>query len=346
MIECTGTLCNSSVDTTTTSTRSTMEQTMDPMNVMDKEYEQYVHLGTIHDKTRNRIIPYATAGNSTTGHPVLFFPPLGGSRRMVLVLKEALQQHSLYAICISRPGSEKTIPPGNNPSSQVDIFCSDTITVMDALNIPKVGILCMCAGMTFGMAFCKKYPNRTTGKFLALGPWTLPADCPYSKRVERFAALHLPILGISSLVGSIQCTFMNFFSKDTIAQFLEKKSSDSEQQYLQQRYKNRTDYKEAFAHDLDWVMGAGSTSRNEKDDVAVCLSKLSDLGFTYADLIEQDIVIWQGSKDNIAYPQATEWLAKQLPRATLYIIPDSTHQGALFLLGSEYQESLSHLKVK
>ncbi len=317
--------------------QSSVESTLPELNAME-ENDNYVHLETLHDESRNRKIPYATAGN-TEGDPILFFPPLGGSRRMLLVLKGMLEKHSLLAICVSRPGGEGTMA-GASASLQAELFCSDTIAVMDALKITKAGILCMCAGTPFAMAFCAKHPGRTTGKFLALGPWTLPADCPQSKRIDRFAAQYLVNLGVSSLVGMIQCTAMNSISKESMARLLQRKSSESEQQCLEKRYEGQSEG--AFARDLDWVMGK---SHNEKHDLAVCLSKSSDLGFTYGELKDQNVVIWQGSKDKIAYLPATKWLAEQLPQATLHVIPESTHQGALFLLGVEYMDSLAHLKV-
>ena len=303
-----------------------------------EEYEEFVHLANLQDESRNRSIPYATSG-ITQGDPVLFFPPLGVSRRMLLVLKEALEMHSLWAICVSRPGSD-----GSNAetmaSSQVEMFCNDIIAVMDALKIDKAGIICMCAGMSFAMAFSKKHSDRTTGKFLALGPWTLPADCPYSKRVDRMAALYLPKLTVSSFVGSIQYSAMSFFSKESIARVLSNKSSESEQNFLRKRYEGQPD--RAFVQELEWVM---ETIYNEKMDVAVCLSKSTELGFTYDDLKDQDIAIWQGNKDKIALLPATEWLAMQLPRAKLNVIPESTHQGALLVLGSEYTNAFAHVKV-
>lgn len=319
------------------------QPTVDPTlneipNSSKEEYGKFVHLANFHDESRNRSIPYATAGNSE-GDPVLFFPPLGSSRRMLLVLKEVLEMHSLWAICVSRPGSEGT-KDEDNPSSQVETFCFDTIAVMDALKIGKAGIVCMCAGTSFAMAFSTKYSDRTTGKFLALGPWTLPADCPHSQRIHRLAAVYLPKLSVSSLVGSVQYTAMNFFSKESLARLLQNKSSESEQAFLQKRYEGQLEG--AFVRELEWVM---ENSHNEKMDVAVCLSKSTELGFTYDDLKDQDIVIWQGSKDKIAYPPATEWLAAQLPRATLHMVPESTHQGALLVLGSEYSNAFAHLKL-
>ena len=304
----------------------------------NEEFGQYVHLANLHDESRNRSIPYARAGNSQ-GDPILFFPPLGVSRRMLLVLKEALEMHSLWAICVSRPGSEGTTAE-SNPSSQVEMFCADTIAVMDALKIDKAGIVCMCAGTSFAMAFCKKHSDRTTGKFLALGPWTLPADCPHSKRIDRMAALYLPKMTVSSLVGSIQYTALNFFSKESIARVMQNKCSESEQSFFQERYKGQPEG--AFVRELEWVM---ENTYNEKMDVAVCMSKSTELGFTYDDLKDQDIVIWQGSEDKIAHPPATKWLTKQLPRATLHIIPESTHQGALLVLGSEYANAFAHVKL-
>ena len=257
---------------------------------------------------------------------------------MLLMMEEALLEHSLWAICVSRPGAEGSTA-AKDPRSQVETFCQDTVAVLDALKIDKAGIFCMCAGTPFAMALCAKYPSRTTGKFLALAPWTLVADCPQSKRLERFAAHYLPTLAVSSMVGSIANTAMKYFSKETIAKKLREKFSEAEQKYLQERYQGQAE--SLFALDLGWAMG---TMHNEKMDVAVCLSKSSDLGFQYNELEGQDVVIWQGTKDNLAYPPASNWLTETLPHAKLHLIPGSTHQGALFLLGAEYVNALSHLK--
>jgi pimeloyl-ACP methyl ester carboxylesterase len=303
-----------------------------------EEYNKVVHQASIQDELRNRTIPYATCGDPE-GDPILFFPPLGASRRVIIVLNEALRKDSLWAICVSRPGAEGTAAADDAPS-QVETFSKDTLAVMDELKIEKAGIFCMCAGTPFAMAFSAKHADRTTGKFLALGPWTLPADCPNSKGVERFAAHYLPTLGVSSLVGSIQSTAMNYFSTEMISKKLQEKSSDVEKKCLEERYKDQPEG--AFSRQLDWVFGK---VHNEKLDIAVCLSSSSDLGFDYKDLAGQDVVIWQGSEDNIAYPPATKWLAEKLPSASLHVIPGSTHQGALFMLGTEYMDSITHLKV-
>lgn len=304
-----------------------------------EDYGRKVHQATLRDEVRDRNILYATCGNPK-GDPILFFPPLGGTRRVILVLREALEKHSLWAICVSRPGSEGTTA-ANTARSQVEIFAQDSVAVLDDLKINRAGILCMCAGTPFAMAFCARYHERTTGKFLALGPWVQVADCPISKPLERFAACYLPIWGVSSIVGSLQCIFINLSSKIAIARKLREKSSFVEQKYLQDRYGGQADT--LFGRDLEWALG---TLYNESMDISVCLSSSADLGFSYKDLDRQDILIWQGTNDNIAYPPASQWLEKQLPHAALHFIPDSTHQGALFLLGPDYMDSLSHLTTK
>lgn len=304
-----------------------------------EEYNRIVHQESVQDESRgNRTILYATAGDPL-GDPVLFFPPLGASRRMIIVMKEALLKHSLWVICVSRPGGEGTVVAEDAPS-QVETFCSDLLRVMDKLKIEKAGIFCMCAGTPFALAFSARHPEKTTGKLLMLGPWTLPADCPNAKALDRFAAHYLPTKAVSALVGSIECAMMNYFSKELISNKLREKSSDAEKKCLEERYKDQPEG--AFARELDWVIGKG---HNQKMDISVCLSRSSDLGFDYKDLVAQEVVIWQGSEDRIAQPPATKWLVEQLPSATLHLIPDSTHQGALFMLGVEYVDSLAHLKV-
>jgi pimeloyl-ACP methyl ester carboxylesterase len=317
--------------------RPAMDAVLPETNYLE-EYNKVVHQATIQDELRNRTILYATCGDSQGG-PILFFPPLGASRRMILILNEVLQKHSLWAICVSRPGAEGTAAAEDAPS-QVDTFSNDTLAVMDELKIAKAGIFCMCAGTPFALAFCAKHADRTTGKFLALGPWTLPADCPNSKRLERFAAHYLHTLFVSSLVGSIQSTAMHYFGPDLISNKLRDASSDVEKKCLEERHKDQPEG--AFGRELDWVIGK---VHNEKLDIAVCLSRSADLGFNYKDIEGQDVVIWQGSDDKLALLPATKWLAEQLPNASLHLIPGSTHQGALFMLGTEYMDSVAHLKV-
>ena len=326
-----------------------------------EDYTEFVKHDSLLDKSTGRTVLYATCGNPEGTTPLLLFPPLGGTRRMLLVLKHPFQQQQLssklFAICVSRPGSEEgsstTDKDPTTAAQQVEAHLQDTLAVLDHLQLQQASILATCAGMSFALAFCAKHASRTTGKFLALAPWSLPADCPAQKSLFCFAAHYLHRTTISSVVGSIQMCMMNCLSKDFVAQKMRETCSAEELEYLENRFHDGDDkpqpsgnnnmvHDDAFGRELAWMMGK---AHNEKMDIMVCLSSSQDLGFDYSQVKQQDIIIWQGDQDKMTTLPATQWLADQLPKARLFVVPNGTHHGALFMLGSEFNLALEHLTV-
>ena len=152
---------------------------------------------------------------------------------MILPLREHPVEHSLRAICVNWPGSEGASPSSKNLRDHIERTCSDIVAVLNALRIDRVDLLCMCAGTSFAMAFYMRHLDRvTTGNILVLAPWVLPADCPDSTCLHRFAAHYLPNYPISHLVGSIYSSMVNIFSGETIVKQISKKLSD-EEKYVQ-----------------------------------------------------------------------------------------------------------------
>jgi pimeloyl-ACP methyl ester carboxylesterase len=299
------------------------------------EFEKLVQLETLEDG--GRTILYGVGGDPK-GTPVLFFVPLGGNRKMILAIHEHLVEHSLKAICVNRPGAQGA-SPSNSVQDHIEKTCSDIVAVLNALQIDRVGLLCMCAGTSFAMAFCTRHPDRvTTGKVLVLAPWVLPADCPESTRLHRFAAHYLPTYPISHLVGLMESSMLNLFSRETIANQIRGKLSKEEKENYDERFSESSG--RSFAKETDWVLGK---VESQSLDVAVCLSTSTTLGIDYSK-ITGDVVIWQGDKDRMTSVPAAEWLAAQFPSATLSIIPNATHGGALFLLCSQMIGSLAVLK--
>lgn len=300
------------------------------------EFEKLVQLETLDND--GRVILYGVGGDPE-GSPILFFPPLGGTRRMLPFMHDHLVYHSLKAICVNRPATEGS-SPSQNVQDHVDKACSDVVAVLDSLQIEKAGILCMCVGTPFALAFCTRHPDRTTGKFVGLASWVLPADCPHSKSLHKFAANYLPLLPVSYLVSAVESTMMSFFSKETIANEIHKKSSDEERKCLDQRYSNESSCGRNFGQEFDWMMGqhGGNTY-----DVAVALSSTRTLGIDYEN-IRGNVAFWQGDNDNMVPVPASEWLTKQISSAALNVIPKGTHSGALFMLSPESVESLKSLR--
>jgi pimeloyl-ACP methyl ester carboxylesterase len=305
------------------------------MSEEQAEFEKLVKLERLEND--GRVILYGVGGDPE-GSPILFFPPLSGTRHMIPFMHDHLTQHSLKAICVNRPTTEGS-SPSQSVQDHVDKACSDVVAVLDSLQIEKAGILCMCAGAPFALAFCTRYPDRTTGKFVGLAPWALPADCPHSKSLHKFAANYLPLLPVSYLVSTMESTMMSLFSKETIAKKIREKSSEEERKYLDQKY-NESSSGKNFGQEFDWMMGqhGGNTY-----DVAVSLSTSKTLGIDY-EKIPGIVAFWQGDNDQMAPIPVSEWLTKQIPSATLNVILKGTHGGALFMLSPEIVESLESLR--
>lgn len=318
-------------------------------NTTMSQYDSLVHQATLNYKTsegRDRAVLYATAGNASAP-PVLFFAPLGSSRRSLIFARDAYPQ--FFLICVGRPGQEKGSHPEPSPNLQVQTHCLDILAVLKELSITRASIFCMCAGAPFALAFCSKYPQFTTGKFLAFGPWSLPADCPACNRLDQFAARHLPRKGISKLVGSVFSTMMGFISEETMSSKLSSACCAPERKVLETRYSSGEKILTTFSQDLAWMKGEAKLE-SEWTDIGVCLSKSQELGFGYDDtsLSIQEILVCQGDEDKIAPVEATRWVVNRLTPTAKSVrmieIPEGTHQGALFLLGNEYLAALPHLK--
>jgi pimeloyl-ACP methyl ester carboxylesterase len=303
-----------------------------------KKFESLIQIEELQDTATGRTITYGVGGDPN-GTPILFFPPLSATYRMMLFIHDDLVKFSLKAICVNRPGILGT-SPASSIRDHAEKTCSDAITILDSLQINRVGILCMCAGSTFAMKFSVTHPQRTTGKLLGFAPWTLPADCPHSKKLHRFAANHLPVLALGNIIGRLEVTMMGFLSKETIASKIDEACSEEEGTYLNNKFSHESSHQQAFLSVIDWVMGEPEPNAH---DLAVCLSSSKSLGLDYQQ-IKCDAVFWQGDNDHMAPVLATEWLASQfVSTAKLNIVPEGTHSGALFVLDSRISDSLQTL---
>lgn len=303
-----------------------------------KVFESLIRTDGFHDTRSGRHITYGIGGD-LDGSPVLFFPPLSATCRAMLMIHDDLVKSSLMGICVNRPGINGT-SPASSTQDHAEKTCSDAIAILDSLQIDRVGILCMCAGSTFALKFLGTHPERTTGKLLGFAPWTLPADCPHSKELHRFAANHLPILPLGSIIARLEVTMMGFVSRETIAEKMEGSCSKAESTYLNKKFSDKSSHKQDFLRVIDWVVGQRQRSAHE---LAVCLSSSKDVGLDYQ-RVKGELVFWQGDNDHMAPVPATEWLASQFcTPAKVNIVPEGTHSGALCVLNSSISNSLKTL---
>lgn len=293
-------------------------------------------------KTKPRTVTFAQTVAPPDAPVVLFWYAAGGGRRMLLHLC-GITKTPVRLICINRPGKDGTSHATATPhglsatANHVATTCSDAVAVMDALGLAKVHILAECAGTPFSLAFCAANPNRVSTVIL-VGPWVQPADCSHQKTLYKIGAA-CPAL-ISPVVAGSMNSFMGLFqllsSPDKMPdRFRNKALDESERAAWDARVPDD------MADRLQWAFGE---SGGMTLDLHVLLSAASALELDYSKvLLSSEIQLFHAVKDKITPYVAVEWLAEQLPNASLTAVPNASHEGMLFLLHDETVQALDAL---
>lgn len=277
----------------------------------------------------DRTITFATTGDQTDS-PVLFFYPAGGNRRFLASLHDVALSASLFLVCVNRPGTGGTSAAARfSAADHVKAVCDDIIVVLGFLGIERVGILSMCAGTVFAMAFASRHSNYTSSDFVFIAPYVPPADCPDAHALARFGALHCPLWLIAPLVGgtfaSIQCS-VKYMPATMMESRMKKIMSEAERKAFEALLE-----KQDWKGDMEWMF---QEKGNTAVDIKVVLSKGKDIGIDYSKIGDDAyrISIVHGDNDKIAPYEGSVWLQKELKAARLTRLKDASHEGALFLL--------------
>ena len=298
-----------------------------------------VVLGTLRRTDDDRTVAYAVCGDPNSGMPVLFFYAGGGNRRLLSSLSTATKRASLFMICVNRPGTGGTSPPlRRTTAATVAAVCEDAAAVLDELGVARVGLFFMCAGTPFALAFASQCASRLTGKAVGVAPYVQPADCPRAKALHRFGSLICcPRWLVSHLVGGVFWSAgmsLSSLPNSVVISEMKRKLTDKEREAFDEKFS-----KEDFVKDMAWMFAEGSAAAS---DVDVLMSPSADIGIKYPSVDACDVKILHGEYDQMTPIAASEWLAKQLPSATLTRL-EGTHEGTLFLLHQPIVEAIEWL---
>lgn len=144
-----------------------------------------------------RNVAYAVAGKDDA-NPVLVFYPMGGSRRIVELFLAPASRTNARLICVNRPGMGGTTSAA--AGVLVKTACDDALAVLDHLGVKEVGILALCAGTPFALAFSTLAPERVRKHIVGCSAWVSPRDCSEAKLLYRIGA-HLPPSFVSAAGG-------------------------------------------------------------------------------------------------------------------------------------------------
>jgi pimeloyl-ACP methyl ester carboxylesterase len=214
---------------------------------------------------------------------------------------------------------------------------SDAIAVLDALSIDQVGQFFECAGAPFALAFAQHYSSRllSASPIIGIGSWIQPADCNETKQLFQFGARKCPVWLIAPWISGSMGS-------------LDKSSSWVPAKWIGQKFAKSLTEKEQAVFDANWDLeefverfrfmqqeGGGTPM----GDLTVLLSPSKDIGIDYS-AITSRIVLVHAVDDKMSLLPAALWLKEQLPNCKLIQVNDATHEGMLFLLHREIEQSL------
>mmetsp|Transcript_7332 Transcript_7332/g.15202 ORF Transcript_7332/g.15202 Transcript_7332/m.15202 type:complete len:308 (+) Transcript_7332:103-1026(+) len=295
-----------------------------------------VNLHTIHNG--ERAVAFSTAGD-LDGTPTLFFYPAGGNRRMLYVFHAPAVAASLRLICVNRPGKGRTSrAEANDPEAHTTTACHDAVAVLDALGVQQASLLFMCAGTPFALALATARPERITGRLMGVASWVLPGDCSAAKALYRVGAA-LPSWLVSPIVAGA-CASINgtvsLLPQSTLASAFKSDLKAGEREAFDAAFPDAA----AFAGKFAWMQ---EESGGESKDMAVLLGTSGDVGVDYGSISGQ-VLLHHGEEDTMVPIVGVEWMAEQMPSATLQRLEQCSHSGALWMFHQSIADSLKMLR--
>jgi pimeloyl-ACP methyl ester carboxylesterase len=217
---------------------------------------------------------------------------------------------------------------------------ADAISVLNSLNLDKVGILFQCAGTPFALTFAAQHPERIADvPMVGLSSWVQPADCPETKKLFQFGARKCPSWLMSPLslgmgLGSLE-TSPTWIPIAWVASKFHKSLAESEKKCFDVNFEL-----DEFVTKIRWMQQEGTGT--PRADLSCLMTPAMELGLDFQKLT-CPIKLMHAQQDRMAPMEACEWLASRLPNCELIKLEDATHEGILFLLHSEIEQALKCL---
>jgi pimeloyl-ACP methyl ester carboxylesterase len=259
---------------------------------------------------------------SPSGHPVFLMHGTPGSRVAPLPRPMILHGLGVRLITFDRPGYGYS---DRLKSRQVADVVPDVEAIADALDVEQFAVLGRSGGGPHALACAALIPNRVTraGALVSLAPWAADgldwfAGMADSNVQEFTTALNSPDELAASLAQTAAAVKGDPGSHvSTLGPELpaadQRVVADAGIRALLAR-----NFKEALRESADgWF----------DDNRALC----SPWGFDPAD-IKVPVLVWHGEDDVFSPVSHTQWLADQIPNASMFIQPGAAHFSALEVL--------------
>ncbi|KAL3791752.1 hypothetical protein HJC23_007519 [Cyclotella cryptica] len=97
--------------------------------------------------------------------------------------------------------------------------------------------------------------------------------------------------------------------------------------------------------DVNITNTATNTYDGNAKDISVCLTTQEELGLVYDTSMptQRQVLLWHGTKDHMISVAGAEYLASQIPHATLNKVTEGTHQGTMFFFPDSVMIALNSI---
>jgi pimeloyl-ACP methyl ester carboxylesterase len=257
-----------------------------------------------------RTLEYADLGEAS-GTPVLFFPGTPGTAGQGVVLADAVREHRIRLVAVSRPGygASTTSPPG------LSSVAADACELADELGVERFAVLGASGGGPFALAVAAAAPHRVTcvavhaapGSYADVAPETLGED---DRRALALAAAG-DVAGAMRLEGVAAEAEMGGLRELSDADFSAALASmvPPGESWLDRHPAAKVAFQADFRRAITPIDGA-------------VRDNLSWLGKWDIDLahVSLPVRLVYGESDGMAPLPHAEWLRDRLPRAELHVV--------------------------
>ena len=264
-----------------------------------------------------RKVAVQESGNPA-GHPVFLMHGTPGSRVAPLPRSMILHALGVRLITFDRPGYGHS---DRLKSRTVADVAPDVEAIADELEIKRFAVLGRSGGGPHALACAARLPDRVTraGVLVSLAPWTAGFDwfagMADSNVQEFMTAANSPEELAANLAQTAAAIKANPASHVAA---LGPELPEADQRVVADagiRALLAQNYEEALRESADgWF----------DDNRAFC----SPWGFDLAD-IKVPVLVWQGEDDVFSPVRHAQWLADQIPNASMLIQPGAAHFGAV-----------------
>ena len=259
------------------------------------------------------------------GRPVLFFHGCPDTRRATWSGDDAARRLGVRLIAANRPGYGASTPAAPSYRRVAD----DALALADELGIDRFGLLGMSVGGTYALACAAYHPERVHAAALVATPGEAPRmDPPWTRDdLDPEGQGWYAALADGRVEDNVETVRPDFLAYRSVVD-----PDDPDDGALAERWTAGLPAEDRL---LLARRSPSDLAADAREALLVPDGYLSDAAlvfrrwpFDVAD-VRCPVTLWYGERDVNAPPRNGRWLAAQLPKSTLHLLPGLGHLESL-----------------